>query len=72
MFKLFKRIKYAIISEFAERKINKECECEVNINIKVIKVQEPDGRTAEKIKTEITAYKDDYKKLIDVLLKKSQ
>ena len=72
MLRLFKKIKYAIISKYAERKIDKVCGCEFKIRINVQNVSKPDGKKAEQIKIEVTADSNDCKKLINSLLKKGQ
>lgn len=72
MLKLFKRIKYSMMSKMAERKLRKKYGCNASIKINLIKVQMPDGKIVNKLKTEITAYEKDYKKLMDVLLTKGQ
>ena len=71
MFKLLKKLKYAVLSKIAERKLKRKYGCIASVKIKVIKVQQSDGKMVDQIKTEITSYEKDYKKLIDVLLMKS-
>ena len=70
MLKLFKRMKYAILSRAAERKLKKKYGCNASIKMKLIRVRKSDGKIAEIIKTEIAAYETDYAKLINVLLTK--
>lgn len=70
MLKLFKRIQYAILSKTAERRINKKYGCHISIKVKEYEVRDIDGKNKSKIKTEITAYKKDCKKLITALLMK--
>ena len=72
MFKLFRKMKYSILSKIAERKINKKFGIHISIKIKEFKVQQEDGAVKNVIKTEITLYEKDCKKLINVLLKKGQ
>lgn len=70
MLKLFKKIKYYILSKAVGRKIDRLYGCEASINIKFIGGQNPDGKPTEQIKIEITADAKDCKKLIDVLFTK--
>lgn len=72
MLKLFNRIKYAILSKTAERKINKKYECCISIKIKEFEVLQEDGKKSTVIKTEITSYEKDCKKLINSLLKEGR
>lgn len=68
MFKIFKRLKYAMLSKIAEYKLNKSCGCNASIKIKLVKVREKNGEIVEKVKTEIIACEKDYKKVINSLL----
>ena len=72
MLKLFRKIKYTIMSKIAERKLKKKYGCEMFIKINEFKVQDKDGTVKKIIKAEITSYEKDYKKLIDVLLTKGR
>ena len=71
MLKIFKKMEYAIISKIAERKFNKKYGCDISIKVKKYDVKDKRGKAKSKIKTEITAYEDDCKKLIAALLIKS-
>ena len=70
MLQIFKMIQYAILSKTAERKIKKIYGCKISIKSKVYKVRDKQGKIKSKIKTEITAYEEDCKKLIKTLLAK--
>ena len=72
MLKLFKRMKYAILSKAAERKINKKYGCRISIRIREFEVLQEDGKVSTIVKTEITSYEKDCKKLIDGLLTKGR
>lgn len=68
MFKLFRKMKYAILSKTAERKINKKYGCHISIRIKEFEILQEDGKVSKIVKTEITSYEKDCKKLISSLL----
>lgn len=69
MLRFLRKIKYAMISKSAERKINKKYGCHISIKIKEFEVLQEDGKISKIVKTEITTYEKDCKKLIDSLLK---
>ena len=71
MLKILKKIECAIISKTAERKINKKYGCDISIKVKEYDVRDKRGKVKSKIKTEITAYEEDCKKLIAALLIRS-
>lgn len=72
MFKMFRKIKYAILSKVAERKVKKQYGSSITIKIEEFNVSKEDGTVDKMIKTEITTYQKDYKNLINNLFKKGQ
>ena len=72
MLKIFRKMKYAILSKTAERKINKKYGCHISVKIKEFEVLQEDGKVSTIVKTEITSYEKDCKKLINSLLAKGR
>ena len=71
MFKLFRKMKYAMLSKIAERKIKKRYGSHISIKIEEFDVPQENGLVSKMVKTEITSYKKDYEKLISNLIKGS-
>lgn len=77
---MFKKLKYAILSKIAKRKMKqmygrdisiKTNDYDISIRFSKFDVIGQDGKVETKVKAEITTYEKDCEKLINHLLKKS-